>query len=149
MKLCVDDCRTVGRGEERRNSRHQRTCCQMPGLLAASRWHSRGPRPHPSHLADGAACTHVVQWGAQVVSASFGGPGFSQALYDAVSQLEQAGILFVAAAGNGEDLGRVNAGGQNTASASSLGPGPPHSRTDRVAADGCSVVITTARTPAG
>ncbi|HZT59067.1 MAG TPA: S8 family serine peptidase [Pyrinomonadaceae bacterium] len=36
----------------------------------------------------------------RVTNNSYGGPGFSQAAYDAISQLNQDGILFVAAAGN-------------------------------------------------
>lgn len=38
--------------------------------------------------------------GAKVMSNSWGGGGFSQALADAISRAEQAGILFIAAAGN-------------------------------------------------
>jgi subtilisin family serine protease len=42
----------------------------------------------------------------QVLSNSWGGPGFSQALLDEVNATGDAGMLFVAAAGNdGEDLG--------------------------------------------
>ena len=38
--------------------------------------------------------------GAQIVNASFGGPSYSQAEHDEIEKLGQAGILFVAAAGN-------------------------------------------------
>lgn len=38
--------------------------------------------------------------GAQIVNASFGGPSYSQAESDEIQQLADAGILFVAAAGN-------------------------------------------------
>lgn len=40
------------------------------------------------------------QKGANIINASWGGGGFSQALYDAIAQCAQAGIPFVAAAGN-------------------------------------------------
>src|SRR6185503_2529143 len=43
---------------------------------------------------------YAVQMGAKVISASWGGGGFSQALQDAISAAGQAGVLFVAAAGN-------------------------------------------------
>lgn len=43
---------------------------------------------------------YAVQNGARVISASFGGTGFSQVLFDAVSRARDAGVLFVAAAGN-------------------------------------------------
>ena len=43
-----------------------------------------------------------VQWGANVVSASFGGWGFSTYTHDAIDDLRRAGGLFVAAAGNSE-----------------------------------------------
>ena len=36
----------------------------------------------------------------QIISNSWGGPGFSQALFDAIGRANTAGILFVAAAGN-------------------------------------------------
>jgi len=41
-----------------------------------------------------------VAQGAQVVSASFGGGGYSSALYGAIQNAGAAGALFVAAAGN-------------------------------------------------
>ena len=40
------------------------------------------------------------QMGAHILSNSWGGGGFSQALYDAISAANNAGVLFVAAAGN-------------------------------------------------
>ncbi len=46
----------------------------------------------------------AIDWarenGAQIMSNSWGGGGFSQALYDAIDRARQQGILFVAAAGN-------------------------------------------------
>ena len=54
-----------------------------------------------------------MQWGAQVVSASFGSNAFVQSTYDALARLRDAGILFVAAAGNGaSDLRLMIAGCQ-------------------------------------
>ena len=38
--------------------------------------------------------------GASIISASWGGGSFSQALYDAIARAQQDGILFIAAAGN-------------------------------------------------
>lgn len=49
--------------------------------------------------------------GAQIVNASFGGPTFTAAEFDAVARLEQAGVLLVAAAGNDDsntDVARLN-----------------------------------------
>jgi len=48
--------------------------------------------------------------GAKIINASFGGTSFSQATYDAISNARTAGILFVAAAGNGgtDDIGDDN-----------------------------------------
>jgi subtilisin family serine protease len=43
---------------------------------------------------------YAIAKGAKVMSNSWGGGGFSQALADAIGRAEQAGILFVAAAGN-------------------------------------------------
>lgn len=48
-----------------------------------------------------------VQVGARVVSASYGGPGYSELALDAIDQLGRNGTLFVAAAGNGEGPGHV------------------------------------------
>lgn len=47
------------------------------------------------------AIHYAVANHARVINASFAGPDCSQALYDAVSAANDAGILFVAAAGNG------------------------------------------------
>ena len=57
------------------------------------------PRLHCTNL----ACPWFVglQAGARVVSASYGGSDSSQIEYDAIAELRQAGVLFVAAAGNG------------------------------------------------
>ena len=43
---------------------------------------------------------YATQMGAKVMSNSWGGGGYSQALYDAIKKARDAGILFVAAAGN-------------------------------------------------
>lgn len=43
----------------------------------------------------------MLQAGARVVSASYGGSSSSQIEYDAIAELRQAGVLFVASAGNG------------------------------------------------
>lgn len=47
-----------------------------------------------------AAIDYAIAHGVDVINASFGGRFSSQALYDAVSRANDAGILFVAAAGN-------------------------------------------------
>jgi len=47
-----------------------------------------------------AAVGYAVNRGAKVINASFGGPDYSQAEYDALSSANSAGVLFVAAAGN-------------------------------------------------
>lgn len=47
------------------------------------------------------AIQYAVAKGARVINASFGGSGCSLAVYDALSAANDAGILFVAAAGNG------------------------------------------------
>jgi subtilisin family serine protease len=46
------------------------------------------------------AIDYAVSHGARVINASWGGPAFSQALYQAVSRAGDKGVLFVAAAGN-------------------------------------------------
>ena len=47
-----------------------------------------------------AALDYARTHGAKIVNASFGGPSYTQAEYDAISALNTAGILFVTAAGN-------------------------------------------------
>ena len=49
------------------------------------------------------AIVYAADNGAKVINASWGGGGFSQALYDAISHANDQGVLFVAAAGNGGD----------------------------------------------
>jgi len=51
------------------------------------------------------AIQYAITKGARVINASFGGSGCSLAFYNAVSAANDAGILFVAAAGNGGDDG--------------------------------------------
>lgn len=46
------------------------------------------------------AIQYAVDHGATVINASWGGAGYSQALCDAIDQAGDAGVLFVAAAGN-------------------------------------------------
>ncbi len=43
---------------------------------------------------------YAIKVGAKVMNHSWGGSGYSQALYDAITQSQEAGLLFVAAAGN-------------------------------------------------
>ncbi len=47
-----------------------------------------------------AGINYAVANGAQVINASWGGGGFSQALYNSINTARSAGVLFVAAAGN-------------------------------------------------
>lgn len=47
-----------------------------------------------------AGINYAVANGAQIINASWGGGGFSQALYNAINTARSAGVLFVAAAGN-------------------------------------------------
>jgi subtilisin family serine protease len=46
------------------------------------------------------AIDYAIASGAKVINASWGGPAFSQTLYQAVKRAGDAGVLFVAAAGN-------------------------------------------------
>lgn len=46
------------------------------------------------------AIDYAIAKGAKVINASWGGPDYSQALADAISRAGQAGVVFVAAAGN-------------------------------------------------
>jgi subtilisin family serine protease len=46
------------------------------------------------------AIDYAVDHGARVVNASWGGPAFSQTLYEAVQRAADRGVVFVAAAGN-------------------------------------------------
>lgn len=46
------------------------------------------------------AISYATSAGAQIMSNSWGGGGFSQALYDVIEEAQNEGILFVAAAGN-------------------------------------------------
>ena len=52
------------------------------------------------------AVNYAVNNGAKIINASWGGANFSQALYDAIREAGDAGVLFVAAAGN--DYGNNN-----------------------------------------
>ena len=51
------------------------------------------------------AITYAVAKGAKVINASWGGLGYSQTLYDAINSANNAGVLLIAAAGNGDDDG--------------------------------------------
>lgn len=58
-----------------------------------------------------AALDFARDHGADIINASFGGPGFSQAELDAINDLAGNGILYVAAAGNDDsntDVARLN-----------------------------------------
>ncbi len=48
-----------------------------------------------------AAIRYAVDHGANILSNSWGGENFTQALYDAVKYAQERGVLFIAAAGNG------------------------------------------------
>jgi subtilisin family serine protease len=57
--------------------------------------------PNGGYTSDAvSAIQYAVAHGAKVMNASWGGGGYSQALYDAINQARSAGVLFVAAAGN-------------------------------------------------
>jgi subtilisin family serine protease len=60
-----------------------------------------GPQGFGDTLKASEAIVYAADNGANVINASWGGPGFSQTLYDAISYANQKGCLFVAAAGNG------------------------------------------------
>lgn len=62
-----------------------------------------------------AAIRYAVANGAKIINASWGGPGYSQPLYDAINEANSAGVLFVASAGNGmeDGLGGVDYVGDN------------------------------------
>jgi subtilisin family serine protease len=49
-----------------------------------------------------AAYDYARGQGAKIINASYGGPGFSQLELEAIARLEQADVLFVAAAGNND-----------------------------------------------
>lgn len=54
------------------------------------------------------AVRYAVRMGARIISASWGGPGYSSYLAQAVQEAIEAGVIFVAAAGNdGNDLSRM------------------------------------------
>jgi hypothetical protein len=57
-----------------------------------------GQRGSDAHAIE--AINYAANMGAHIINASWGGPGYSQALYDAI---ESSGVLFVAAAGNAAD----------------------------------------------
>ena len=52
-----------------------------------------------------AGIQYAIVKGAKIINASFGGEAYSQAEYDAINAANAAGILFVAAAGNGGEDG--------------------------------------------
>jgi hypothetical protein len=57
------------------------------------------------------AVRYAVRMGARIISASWGGPGYSSYLAQAVQEAIEAGVIFVAAAGNdGNDLSRMPTG---------------------------------------
>ncbi len=56
------------------------------------------------------AIDYATQMGAKITSNSWGGGGRSEALYEAIERSNQAGILFVAAAGNSAANNDVNPG---------------------------------------
>jgi subtilisin family serine protease len=57
-----------------------------------------------------AAIQYAVKNGAKIINASFGSSAFSQAEFDAINEANNAGLLFIAAAGNGslDSLGDNN-----------------------------------------
>ncbi len=59
---------------------------------------------------DAIACIdYAIQNGADIINNSWGGEGVNRALIDAVQRANEAGIIFVAAAGNGYDDIDINA----------------------------------------
>lgn len=60
-------------------------------------------------LSDSVKCINfAVQNGAQIINASFGGGGFSQSVFDAITAARNASVLFVAAAGNESNNNDIN-----------------------------------------
>jgi subtilisin family serine protease len=51
------------------------------------------------------AIGYAVGKGARIINASWGGTSYSAVMYDAINMANNAGVLFVAAAGNGDDDG--------------------------------------------
>jgi subtilisin family serine protease len=67
-----------------------------------------GPQGQGSTYGAIQAIQYAVKMGARVISASWGGDGFSSLLAQAVKDAQDAGVIFVAAAGNdGRDLSRT------------------------------------------
>lgn len=62
-----------------------------------------------------AAIRYAVDNGAKVINASWGGPGYSHEIYDAIDYADTHGVIFVASAGNGmeDGLGGVDYVGDN------------------------------------
>lgn len=56
------------------------------------------------------AIDFAIQNGARIINASFAGASFSQSEYDAINRFKNAGGVFVAASGNGENYGDLSAG---------------------------------------
>ncbi|NJM61512.1 MAG: S8 family serine peptidase [Oscillatoriales cyanobacterium RU_3_3] len=54
------------------------------------------------------AIDYATRMGAKVINASFGGGGYSQSMFDAISRANNAGVLFVAAAGNDANNNDLN-----------------------------------------
>jgi subtilisin family serine protease len=54
------------------------------------------------------AIYYAVDNGARIINASWGGSEFSQAMYDAIKKADDAGLLFVAAAGNASNNNDIN-----------------------------------------
>lgn len=66
-------------------------------LMALKSLGSNGSGPTSNAIR---AIDYATRMGADIINASFGGGGYDQALSDAISQANSAGVLFVAAAGN-------------------------------------------------
>ena len=105
MPRCVA---AAARGHAGQAGRHPRLILRPPAPS-----HTPPPPPFPplfaslygSVYAELNCMTKCAAAGANVISASYGGWYYSQAEWDGINALRQAGIIFVASAGNGESGG--------------------------------------------
>ncbi len=73
----------------------------MAKIMSCKSFNSDGKGEDVDHIE---CIEYAINKGADVISASWGGGAFSQALKDTIEDSNSAGILFVAAAGNGDPI---------------------------------------------